>query len=304
MAVTAAVASMTDLGGLAAVRSSGSVASKQEGGVSALAVRWSPPPAVGVVSAAGRVAAVPQELAVSQPRRGPAPAQAFIVAVASLVQGGEETEQAEPVPVVHIDQHSDPDATVVELSFGDRLGALLDTTKALKNLGLNVVKAKVTTDELQAKNKFYITRADTGNKVENPELLEAIRLTIINNLLKYHPESSEQLILGETFGVTPPKVKLDVDIATKVSVKQVSPQSSVLSVETADRPGLLLDIIKVITDISVMVESAEIDTEGLVAKDQFYVSYGGAALSKSLEQVLTNCLRYHIRKGESEEESY
>lgn len=27
----------------------------------------------------------------------------------------------------------------------------------------------------------------TGRKVEDPELLEAIRLTIINNLLKYHP---------------------------------------------------------------------------------------------------------------------
>jgi hypothetical protein len=32
-----------------------------------------------------------------------------------------------PVPKVIIDQDSDPDATVVEVTFGDRLGALLDT---------------------------------------------------------------------------------------------------------------------------------------------------------------------------------
>lgn len=32
-----------------------------------------------------------------------------------------------PTPVVIIDQDSDPDATVVEITFGDRLGALLDT---------------------------------------------------------------------------------------------------------------------------------------------------------------------------------
>lgn len=32
-----------------------------------------------------------------------------------------------PTPVVIIDQDSDPDATVVEVTFGDRLGALLDT---------------------------------------------------------------------------------------------------------------------------------------------------------------------------------
>jgi UTP:GlnB (protein PII) uridylyltransferase len=36
---------------------------------------------------------------------------------------------------------------------------------------------------------------------------------------------------------------------------------SLLSVETADRPGLLLEIMKVISDSSVYVDSAEIDTE-------------------------------------------
>lgn len=29
--------------------------------------------------------------------------------------------------------------------------------------------------------------SDTGRKVDDPELLEAIRLTIINNMLEYHP---------------------------------------------------------------------------------------------------------------------
>jgi hypothetical protein len=32
-----------------------------------------------------------------------------------------------PTPVVIIDQDTDPNATVVEITFGDRLGALLDT---------------------------------------------------------------------------------------------------------------------------------------------------------------------------------
>lgn len=34
-----------------------------------------------------------------------------------------------PMPIVLIDQDSDYEATVVQLSFGDRLGALLDTVK-------------------------------------------------------------------------------------------------------------------------------------------------------------------------------
>ena len=37
-----------------------------------------------------------------------------------------------PTPIVIIDQESDPDATVVDLSFGDRLGALLDTVRAFE----------------------------------------------------------------------------------------------------------------------------------------------------------------------------
>lgn len=32
-----------------------------------------------------------------------------------------------PMPIVLIDQDSESDATIVQLSFGDRLGALLDT---------------------------------------------------------------------------------------------------------------------------------------------------------------------------------
>ncbi|KAI8031841.1 ACT domain-containing protein ACR12 [Camellia lanceoleosa] len=209
-----------------------------------------------------------------------------------------------PMPIVQIDQYSDSDATIVQVSFGDRLGALIDTMKALKDLGLDVAKGTVTTEGSAKQTKFFITRLDTGRKVEDPDLLESIRLTIINNLLKYHPESSERLAMGEAFGIKAPEKKLDVDIATHVQVKDDGPKRSLLCIETADRPGLLLEIIKIMADININVESAEIDTEGLVAKDKFHVSYRGAALNSSLSQVLTNCLRYYLRRPETDEDSY
>ncbi|KAK9122780.1 hypothetical protein Sjap_012382 [Stephania japonica] len=209
-----------------------------------------------------------------------------------------------PMPVVLIDQDSDPNATIVELSFGDRLGALIDTMKALKDLGLDVAKGTVTTEASVLRTKFYITRLNTGRKVEDPDMLEQIRLTIINNLLKFHPESSEKLAMGEAFGIKAPEKKLDVDITTHVQVKDDGPKRSLLAIETADRSGLLLEIIKILADINVNVESAEIDTEGLVAKDKFHVSYRGAALNESLSQVLINCLRYYLRRPETDEDSY
>ncbi|KAK8551675.1 hypothetical protein V6N13_120122 [Hibiscus sabdariffa] len=209
-----------------------------------------------------------------------------------------------PTPKVIIDQDSDPDATIVEITFGDRLGALLDTMNALKSLGLNVTKANVYLDSSGKHNKFSITKASTGRKVEDPELLEAIRLTIINNLLEYHPESSSQLAMGATFGVEPPKEMVDVDIATHVRVRDDGPDRSLLFVETADRPGLLVDIVKTVTDINIAVESGEFDTEGLLAKATFHVNYKGKALIKPLQQVLANSLRYFLRRPTTEEASF
>ncbi|XP_020582090.1 ACT domain-containing protein ACR12-like isoform X1 [Phalaenopsis equestris] len=207
-----------------------------------------------------------------------------------------------PIPIVMIDQDSDPDATIVEISFGDRLGALIDTMKAIKDLGLDVTKGRVTTEAGVLKTIFFITKM--GRKIEDPSMLERIRLTIINNLLKYHPESSERLALGEAFGIKAPQEKLDIDVATHIHVQNDGPKRSLLYIETADRPGLLLEIIKMMADINVNVESAEIDTEGLVAKDKFYVSYRGAALGGPLSQVLVNSLRYYLRRPETEEDSY
>ncbi|RLN00100.1 ACT domain-containing protein ACR12-like [Panicum miliaceum] len=213
-----------------------------------------------------------------------------------------KSDEAVPVPVVMIDQESDRDSTIVQLSFGDRLGALLDTMKALKDLGLDVTKGTVTTDSDVTQTKFHIMRF--GRKVEDPDMLERIRLTVINNLLKYHPESSEKLAMGEFFGIKPPEKKVDIDIATHVVVEDDGPKRSMLYIETADRPGLLLEVIKIITDTNIDVESAEIDTEGLVAKDKFHVSYRGAKLNSSLSQVLINCLRYYLRRPETDEDSY
>ncbi|WVZ54386.1 hypothetical protein U9M48_005192 [Paspalum notatum var. saurae] len=211
---------------------------------------------------------------------------------AANVLGASSTtsDEAVPVPVVLIDQDSDRDATIVHLSFGDRLGALLDTMKALKDLGLDVTKGSVATDSAVTETKFHIMRL--GRKVEDPDMLERIRLTIINNLLKYHPESSEKLAMGEFFGIKPPEKKestehhVAVDIATHVVVEDDGPKRSYIADLTVLR-GLQVPVVM-----------------GLVAKDKFHVSYRGAKLDSSLSQALINCLRYYLRRPETDEDSY
>lgn len=233
------------------------------------------------------------------------PKKSFVAKAATTIEDGSSQEtDVIPTPVVIIDQDSDPDATIVEVTFGDRLGTLLDTMNALKSLGLNVVKANVYLDSSGKHNTFAITKASTGRKIDEPELLEAIRLTIINNMLQYHPESSAQLAMGAAFGMMQPTETVDVDIATHVHVYDDGPEQSLLVVDTADRPGLLVDLVKIVTDINVDVKSGEFDTEGLLAKAKFHVSYKGKAIIKPLQQVIENSLRYYLRRPFTEEASF
>ncbi|KAM0923636.1 hypothetical protein ACQ4PT_005379 [Festuca glaucescens] len=180
---------------------------------------------------------------------------------AAVEDGSSSNTDTVPTPKVIIDQDSDPDATIVEVTLGDRLGDLLDTMSALRNLGLNVVKASVCLDSSGKHNKFSITKSSTGRKIDDPELLEAVRLTIINNMLEYHPEASSQLAMGATFGIEPPTEVVDVDIATHIDIYDDGPERSLLVVESADRPGLLVDLVKIIADINITVQSGEFDTE-------------------------------------------
>ncbi|KAM3211023.1 hypothetical protein ACQJBY_064699 [Aegilops geniculata] len=203
---------------------------------------------------------------------------------AAVENGSSSNSNTVPTPKVIIDQDSDPDATIVEVTLGDRLGDLLDTMSALRNLGLNVVKASVCLDSSGKHNKFAITKSSTGRKIDDPELLEAVRLTIINNMLEYHP--------------------VDVDIATHIEIYDDGPERSLLVVESADRPGLLVDLVKIIADINITVQSGEFDTEGLLAKAKFHVSYRGKPLIKALQQVLANSLRYFLRRPTTEDASF
>eukprot|EP01018_Ginkgo_biloba_P030488 Gb_00487 [translate_table: standard] len=57
-----------------------------------------------------------------------------------------------------------------------------------------------------------------------------------------------------------------------------------LCIKTADRPGLLMEVVRAISDISVSVESGEFDTQGLLAKAKFHVSYHGSSLSRPMKE--------------------
>lgn len=218
-----------------------------------------------------------------------------------------------PVPVVKIDNIHDPFATLVTVKFGEELGDLVDTIGALKNLDLNIKRAKLNPSDPTSKHKFYVTDAETSEKIVKSERLERIRFTILENLTRYHPECSQKLgvahpvSLPETRDATEPLgPRHRVVVDTTIDIEEHSSGCyTELFVKTDDRPGLLVDIVSVLKDLNVNVVSAEVDTVGTQAHDEFFITYHGEPLTSSMKKLVENCLQYYLSLQEVEsEESY
>jgi len=229
----------------------------------------------------------------------------------------ETAEEMGVMPVVKIDNQSDAFATIITITFGDKLGDLLDTVAALKNLGLNIQRAKLESQEasvVNARNKFFVTDASKGEKVTSSEKLEEIRLTILNNMLEYHPEAGESLSIGgKSWSAASLRdatrslgAKFHSAVETKIQLYDgPGNRFTVLKVQTADRPGLLVDMVHILKDVSVNVLSAEVDTVGKEADDTLLVSYHGEALNSSMQQLVKNALQYYLSLAEiAKDESY
>ena len=145
--------------------------------------------------------------------------------------------------------------------------------------------------------------------------LEEIRVTILQNLLQYHPESVDEMAWGDGSGGLA-AVASDFDtlhplgaaahpggapaVRTAVTcVEDPSGSHSELTIVTTDRPGLLTDIVGILKDISVNVVSAEVDTEGRIARDSFFVTYHGEPLNSSMVTLAQNALQYYLSQAES-----
>ena len=99
---------------------------------------------------------------------------------------------------------------------------------------------------------------------------------------------------------------LQAEVATKIRL-ETPPDSPFtrLEVTTMDRPGLLVDIVRTVKDCNVNVISAEVDTIGAEAKDEFMLTYHGQPLSSSMRTLVRNALRYYLALAEIETaESY
>jgi [protein-PII] uridylyltransferase len=92
-----------------------------------------------------------------------------------------------------------------------------------------------------------------------------------------------------------PASRPKVRITTSVRFDQdCSPHSTVLEIIAQDRPGLLYEISSVLADSGCNIEVALIDTEGPKAIDVFYLTAGGAKLTRSAEEDVRRALQQRL----------
>ncbi len=181
-------------------------------------------------------------------------------------------------------------------------------TAALRNLGLNIRRAKLKTKNGIAIHKFFLTDARNSEKIVKSARIEEIRLTILNCLLEFHPESEGKLSIKNTVGSNDvdyehPLGKAAAKIVTQIAVRDSETgMYTKLFVNTVDRPGLLTDIVRLLKDINLNVVSAEVDTVGRNAVDIFNVTYHGEPLPEGMKQLAINTLQYYLGKGDVEKE--
>jgi [protein-PII] uridylyltransferase len=91
--------------------------------------------------------------------------------------------------VVQIDNEASDGFTIIEVFTEDRIGVLFTITHGLHLLGLSIHVAKISTHVDQVADVFYVTD-ENGQKVTDPDRVEAIRQSLIRSLL---PEANERV---------------------------------------------------------------------------------------------------------------
>ncbi len=79
-----------------------------------------------------------------------------------------------PLTRVEFDNYVSETHTVIDVRTHDRLGLLYTISKVLRELGLDIRLAKITTDVEQVVDVFYVTQRD-GGKVRDEQWMEEIR---------------------------------------------------------------------------------------------------------------------------------
>ncbi len=170
-----------------------------------------------------------------------------------------------------IDTRVDLSRAVTEVTIytGDHPGLFSQLAGALALSGANIVDAKIfTLRNGQALDIFSVQDAHSGEAFDAPEKLAKLsviteqtlagQVRLLQELAKRRPAAPQRTSMFKV----PPRVMIDNTAGTN---------HTVIEVNGKDRPGLLYDVTRTLTDLGLQISSAKISTYGEKVIDVFYV---------------------------------
>lgn len=180
----------------------------------------------------------------------------------------EDQGRARPLVLVRdiYSRLGDEGATQIFVYTGAKPLAFLAIVKAIDELGLDIVDARLsTTDRNQILDTFIVLEPSGKPVGENPDRIRRIRRTIRDSLEGKEPKTT-------SISRSTPRRFKQFMMNTRINITD-DPfnRYSILDVITLDSPGLLTAIAKVFAELSISVHSAKIATLGERVEDLFFI---------------------------------
>ena len=189
----------------------------------------------------------------------------------------------------------DRDATRACFVMPDHPGIFSRLAGALALSGANVVDARTyTTTDGYATSAFWVQ--DSDNSPYERSRLNRLRI-MINKTLKGEVIAQDALKSRDKIK----KRERDFRVPTVITFDNTgSDIYTIIEVDTRDRPGLLFDLTKTLSNSNIYIASAVIATYGEQAVDVFYVKdmFGLKLHSKTKQDKISKALSGAIERGE------
>ncbi len=197
--------------------------------------------------------------------------------------------QQDPVQVALQTRHRLYELTVLT---PDRPGLFSSITGALAAWGMNIVKADAYANSagliIDVFNFEDLHHTLELNPSEHARFIESLA-GVVRGDVNLHA-----LLNGRVPAVKP--LGLKIRVPTQISFDNPgtapggSAHSTLMELIAQDRPGLLYQVSKVLSELGCNIEVALIDTEGQRALDVFYLTENGAKLEDSIKQEIRQAL--------------
>ncbi len=197
-------------------------------------------------------------------------------------------------PVSHIEPDPSRDATRACFVMPDHPGIFSRFAGALALTGANVVDARAyTSSDGLATAVFWIQ--DIESKPYDRSRLKQLQRMILRIL-------KGEIIAQDAFKTKDKLKKRERDFLVPTSItfdNEGSEIFTIIEVDTRDRPGLLFDLTRTLTDCNVAISSSIAATYGEQAVDAFYVKdlFGHKIHSKTRQEQIEKRLQTAIEKG-------